>query len=159
MTSVHQRVISFASFALLALGACNEKQYDDTKLYNDPSQTSARPEGERQPSSRAATPLTSAQRASTANKLAEARCEREQRCNNVGEGRKYASQAKCLSAVASEWKEELDDYACPGGTVQGALDHCLSEIRSEGCESPLASLERIVDCDAHEVCRNADPRP
>lgn len=159
MTSVHLRAISFPTVALLACVACDEKQYDDTKLYNDPSQESARPEGERQPQSRAATPLSKAQRASTANKLAEARCEREQRCNNVGEGRKYASQATCVNAVASEWREELDDYDCPGGTVQGALDHCLSEIRSEGCASPVASLERIVDCDTHEVCRTPDPRP
>jgi hypothetical protein len=159
MTCVHERSLSFALLGLVGYAACNEPQYGETKAYNDPSELAARPKGERQTANRAATPLSPAQQVSTANKLAEARCDRERRCDNVGEGRKYASQAKCLSAVASEWRGELDDYECPGGTVQGALDQCLTEIRNEGCMNPVASLERIVDCDAHEVCRDADPRP
>ena len=74
MTCVHERSLSFA---LLALGyaACNEPQYDQTKAYNDPSELAARPQGERQTAKRAASPLSPAQQVSTANKLAEARCD------------------------------------------------------------------------------------
>jgi len=160
MMSVHERACLFVLLlGTLATAACNEKQYDETKPYNDPVDLTPRPEGEKQPLSRAGTPLDRTQQASTAHKLAEARCDREERCNKVGDGRKYASRATCLAAVTSEWSEELNEYHCPGGTVQGALDNCLKEIRGEGCVNPLASLERIVDCDAHEVCRNPDPRP
>jgi|GEM_PF-2571698 len=148
-----------ASFALFSCFACEEKQYGETKEYNNPVDLRARPEGERQPSSRAATPLSAKEREQTSRALAAARCDREQRCNNVGDGKKYASRDACLGVAVADWKQELDMYNCPGGTKEGALDRCADEIRNDGCLNPLASLERIVDCDTNSLCRNPDPRP
>jgi hypothetical protein len=139
----------------LLLGACDEPQYDFTPKPGSPTP----PEGVKQPVGPALTPPTEAALGEAAQAIARARCDREARCERVGAGRKYATHHACFVGIQEDLRDELDDYECPGGVVEGALDACVSEIHGEACDNPLATLERMIDCDSHEICRDPNPRP
>jgi hypothetical protein len=82
-----------------------------------------------------------------------ARCDREQRCNNVGSGKKYETRDACVTKVQSDWQAELNAFECPQGIVQPELDECLDEIRTEGCANPFEALSRVAACRQGEICR------
>ena len=88
--------------------------------------------------------------------IAQARCEREQRCGNVGPDKTYASQSACVERVRADWAEDLNARECPEGIVQDELAECLEEIRNEDCSSPFDTLGRITACRASDIC-NAAP--
>jgi hypothetical protein len=85
--------------------------------------------------------------------IARARCEREQRCGNVGPGRKWPALEDCTRQITSDWRDELNAFECTGGIVEEELDECMGEIRNEDCASPLDTLGRIVACRASDICR------
>jgi hypothetical protein len=89
---------------------------------------------------------------SAAESIAQSRCEREQRCDNIGGDKKFSSVDDCLSRVRTDWKDDLNARECPGGVNRAQLDECLSEIRSEECSSPFDTLERVAACTAGQIC-------
>jgi len=135
----------------VGLVGCDEAQYDYTppprgqsaSALTDPSNT----------------PSSVDDRMSAVAAMTAARCDREARCKNVGEGQKYATREACLAAVTQEWRKELGFYDCPGRIVDSALEVCLDEIRKHDCLNPLASMERLFDCDSHEICSIPHPNP
>lgn len=90
--------------------------------------------------------------ASAVESIAEARCARESRCDNVGPGKDYASTKDCLLRVGERWKGDLDARACPGGPDDAGLNECLNEIRADDCGSPFDTLERVAACTAGQMC-------
>lgn len=88
--------------------------------------------------------------------ITQARCAREQRCNNIGADQKYASQDACLTRVEAEWHDELNTRECPGGVNQGELNECLQEIRNDDCNNPIDTLGRFAACRESDLC-NALP--
>jgi hypothetical protein len=92
--------------------------------------------------------------ASAAESIAQSRCEREQRCDNIGGDKKFSSMDDCMARVRTEWKDDLNARECPNGINRPELDECLSEIRSEECSSPLDTLERVAACTAGQICES-----
>lgn len=79
--------------------------------------------------------------------IAEARCDREARCGNVGGERKFVDRTDCLSRLAREIVDELDSSRCPDGINGTLLNTCTQAARSESCESAARQ------CDAANLCR------
>ena len=103
-----------------------------------------------QPASRAA---------SAANAIAEARCARERRCENVGTDKKYSSTSDCMTRIRDDWRDDLNALECPGGVNQTELQECLTAIRDEECNSPFDTLDRVTDCTAGSIgVEDANPR-
>jgi hypothetical protein len=103
------------------------------------------------------TDLVPASRAASATQaIAESRCAREQRCENVGADRKYSSMNDCRTRVQNDWKEDLNARECPGGVDQTELSECLSEIRNEDCNSPFDTLGRLAACTVAEICEETN---
>jgi hypothetical protein len=86
--------------------------------------------------------------------LAQVRCEREERCNNVGPDGKYVSRESCVSKLAAEKYDDLNLSQCPGGLDQKELGECLAEIRNEDCNSPLDTLGRLAACRSSDLCNS-----
>ncbi len=89
---------------------------------------------------------------SASNSIAEARCAREDRCNNVGDDRTYSSTQDCLARVRADWKDDLNARECPGGVNEAQLSECMTAIREEECSSPLDTLSRVAECTAAQIC-------
>jgi hypothetical protein len=90
---------------------------------------------------------------SSTSEIARARCRREAQCGNVGPGRAFISDTQCVRELSQRGAEDLGQAACPANIDAVRLDNCLRSIASEGCHSPLATLERSVDCRTSALCR------
>jgi hypothetical protein len=97
-----------------------------------------------------ATPAAAAAAAPLA--LAEARCAREQRCNNIGPDKRYPTPSACLEAVKAEWQLELSARECPKGVDDDDLAECVAQVRDQDCGSPASSLERLSECTVSDIC-------
>jgi hypothetical protein len=84
--------------------------------------------------------------------LSTARCDREERCKNVGKNRKYESREQCLQKLDAKNQEDLGPEECKTGIEQEKLSTCLKAIQEEACNSPLDSLSRIVSCRSSALC-------
>ena len=89
---------------------------------------------------------------SAARNISGARCEREARCNNIGDGKKFASVEVCEEQIRSEWANDLTAYDCPRGVVDAELDECLTAVKDEDCNSPFDTLSRVSACTAGQIC-------
>lgn len=125
-------------------GGCEEAQYANTP----PQPTQKRAVRPVPPVELA----TAKERDVASRAIAEAVCDRAQRCGKIGEGEKYTSREACTQSATEDYRGELDMYDCPGSIVPNAVKNCANEIRDEGCLNPVASLERVIDCDSRHLC-------
>lgn len=84
--------------------------------------------------------------------IASARCEREQRCNNVGAGKRYESLSACRAEVRASFSDDLNPSECRADVDHGELRECLEEVRNESCGNPVDTLERVVACRTSDLC-------
>lgn len=84
--------------------------------------------------------------------IANARCEREQLCGNIGAEQKFASSDSCEEEIKADWNDELNKYECPNGIVRAELDECLADIKKEDCGNPFDTLARVMSCNASDIC-------
>lgn len=89
---------------------------------------------------------------SAVESIAEARCARESRCENIAPDKRYSSMEDCVLRVREDWRADLDARACPTGVNETQLNECLSAIRQEECSSPFDTLERVAACTASQIC-------
>lgn len=127
------------SGAAMAMAACHHNRRGPE---NEQSATNANLEN----------PVDAVSSMSAVRKIAGARCDREERCNNIGDGEKYASQDVCVEEIREEWREDLNARECPGGIHDAQLEECLNDIRSEDCNSPFDTLARVTSCTAASIC-------
>ena len=91
--------------------------------------------------------------ASIVDRLASARCDREQSCDNIGDGRKYASRRICMEQLRGRIGNDLNSYQCPGGIDDAAVTHCVAAIDEEQCGAhPIEALTRIDKCRSGAMC-------
>jgi hypothetical protein len=99
-------------------------------------------------------PIATVETKSASSSIAEARCAREDRCENVGNDKKYSSTQDCLNRIKADWADDLNARECPGGVNDDQLDECLKEVRHEECSSPFDTLSRIAECTASQICKS-----
>lgn len=86
--------------------------------------------------------LITSPRERAADELAVARCDREERCQRIGEGY-YASRDHCLRVMLVSVQPELE--ACTN-VDQGVLQSCGAEVRATSCEANIDRLDRLASC-------------
>lgn len=89
---------------------------------------------------------------SSVESLALARCEREAKCENIGDGKRYANREACMNDVRARGDNDLTTSTCPAGVNQSKLQTCLDEIRTERCSNPLDQLGRLSACRTDALC-------
>jgi Family of unknown function (DUF6184) len=86
------------------------------------------------------------------DELANARCDREEGCKNVGPGQKYASRDVCLDQMRGSMGNDLNPQNCPLGIDRSRFDGCLAAVRAEQCDRPLDTLARVQECRTSDMC-------
>ena len=105
--------LSGASIALLALGACHPQRGAQHEHGEGEGDHDGRNDEHHEPELGAGVSTHMA-----VNAITRARCEREERCGNVGDGKSYASMDVCGDKIRADWSEDLNKYECPKGIVQ-----------------------------------------
>ena len=91
--------------------------------------------------------------ASVVDRLSSARCDREQSCNNVGDGKKYASRGVCMDQLHGAVANDLNSYQCPRGIDGPAVRECVSAIAGEECGAhPVEAITRMEKCRTGAMC-------
>jgi Family of unknown function (DUF6184) len=141
MNTINKLGLCLLGLGLVSVVGCNKENERDPNLARN------------EPKPLAGGTLTPASRTrSAAEQLAQARCEREQKCSNIGNDKTYSSSQDCLARVQNDWKDDLNARECPGGINQQQLDECMGQIRGEACNSPFDTLARITECTSAQIC-------
>ena len=140
--------ISLASAATLVLG-CEHTDDRPVAVTAAPAPVQTRePLGATNPQ-----PRSNYADASVVDRLSSARCDREQFCSNVGDGRKYASRRVCMDQLHGTVANDLNSYQCPRGIDGTAVQECLSAIASEECGAhPVEAITRMEKCRTGAMC-------
>jgi hypothetical protein len=125
---------------LVALTGCN-KAHEPATAENQT--TTFSPVDELTPASRTRT---------AAEQIAQARCEREKQCGNIGRDQTFSSSQDCMARITNDWKDELNARECPGGINQHELGECMKQVREEACANPFDTLARITECTSGQIC-------
>jgi hypothetical protein len=102
-------------------------------------------------------PMTPASRISpaaqdTAERIASASCDREQRCNRIGDNAKYGTREHCMNVMREDARSQLDSSDCEHEIDQNDVQECLTEINNEDCGGPVDKLEQLVACRTDDLC-------
>jgi hypothetical protein len=84
------------------------------------------------------------------NDLANARCDREQRCNHIGQNATYSDRNHCMSVMGGEAREDLDD--CTRGIDQEDMRECLTEIQNQDCSNVFDTFDKYMSCSMDDMC-------
>ncbi|MGO8992004.1 MAG: DUF6184 family natural product biosynthesis lipoprotein [Polyangiaceae bacterium] len=84
--------------------------------------------------------------------ISKERCDREDRCSNIGVNRKYATREVCVEQTRADNLNALTNAACPYGIDPARLQMCLSSIRDEHCNNPFDTLSRYTACTKTTLC-------
>ena len=85
------------------------------------------------------------------SRLAGARCDRAEACNQLGEGKKYADRNACMNEAGQNARSTLRADQC-ARIDQSKLSSCLNDIKAQGCDSPLDALDTITSCTRANIC-------
>jgi hypothetical protein len=88
--------------------------------------------------------------------IANARCGRAERCQEVGSGRPFSDRDTCMTEVLDDVRVDLSSANCAGGIVQKELDECLAAIEGEDCNGLTAraeAIDRVIACRSSDMCK------
>jgi hypothetical protein len=86
--------------------------------------------------------------------ITDARCDRSERCDEIGPGLKYATRVACDQQAGSSTANDLSATRCPHGLDKDAVTRCTSAINTEMCSTPLDMLIAIADCRTDVLCED-----
>jgi hypothetical protein len=84
--------------------------------------------------------------------IVSARCNREERCNNVGTDKTYESREACTTKLHGSTESDLNMKDCSHGVDHAKLDECLAKIKGEDCGNPIDTLGRVAACRTGSLC-------
>jgi hypothetical protein len=93
---------------------------------------------------------------SAINRIVDARCAREAKCNNVGTDKHFASRDVCSQKLHADMRDDLGAKECPRGIDQKELNECLESIQKEDCNNPIDMVGRLAACRSSDLCLNTD---
>jgi Family of unknown function (DUF6184) len=86
------------------------------------------------------------------NDIVSARCNREERCNNIGADKTYESREACTTKLHGSTESDLNLKDCSRGVDHVKLDECLAKIKGEDCGNPIDTLGRVAACRTGALC-------
>ena len=89
-------------------------------------------------------------------RIAAARCDHEDRCNNIGADEKYSSRNDCMNDMAPEARDAMDD--CRYGVDEKDLRECVSALSNEECNAPLQNMKSFKECETDNLCLTESAR-
>jgi uncharacterized protein DUF6184 len=83
--------------------------------------------------------------------LADAQCNRAERCKEIGPKKDYGSRDQCLTQMRHEAQKSIGK--CNKGIDRDDLAQCVGQIQSEGCGSvSFEGLTTWIACDTDDLC-------
>jgi hypothetical protein len=90
-----------------------------------------------------------------ASAIAAARCDHENACNQIGNGRAYTTADACMAELTASAMADLKTHPCPSGIDSNVVAKCAGMLKQESCH-PLSMLSRMYTCRPANLCVQAD---
>lgn len=94
--------------------------------------------------------------AQATQQIATAECEREQKCNTIGESLKFSSAAHCHQVKSEALNKDFNDDAdCKNGILAKDLRECVTKTTEQTCDglsSVVGNAERSAECGSRDLC-------
>jgi hypothetical protein len=91
-----------------------------------------------------------------AERLAGELCQREATCGRIeangSDEAKLLGTQNCVTRATPRARQALGGRSCSASASRSALEGCLAAIRSESCDTALASLDVLPACRGDAVC-------
>jgi hypothetical protein len=85
-------------------------------------------------------------------RIIEGRCDREDACGRIGEGKKWETRRACREEMELDERSSLRADRCPGGLDGDAVNECVEKVRSQRCRDPIAAITREAVCQKLRLC-------
>jgi hypothetical protein len=82
--------------------------------------------------------------------IADAQCDRAQRCKGIGQDAEYATRSHCLTRMREQAQKTVGE--CNQGIDRGDLAQCVGEIKNQDCGASFDSLQTWVACQSDDLC-------
>lgn len=86
------------------------------------------------------------------SRVARARCDREQYCDRVGEGKAFGTGEQCTNVLRERARAEVVHAQCDRGFETSQLALCLNAIRQVPCDTRLDSIDTLPNCQSSAIC-------
>ena len=86
-----------------------------------------------------------------ANRLGTAACERKLECDEIGDGKSYATSHACLIKARRHAHEQLDRLSCENGLDPARLTDCIHGVRIAECAA-VDQIARVSACTPAQLC-------
>jgi hypothetical protein len=96
--------------------------------------------------------------AAAIERIVAARCARETACNNIGSDKHWTNHDTCARELRSKIGDDLKASECPRGVDAKELDECMEEIRTESCNNPIDTIQRLAACRTSDMCLKVDEK-
>ncbi len=88
--------------------------------------------------------------------IASARCDHEERCNNIGPDEKYSTRQHCVNEMSPEARDSVGK--CEYGVDQHDLRECVAALSREECNAPLQNMKSFKECETDNLCLTESER-
>jgi hypothetical protein len=85
-------------------------------------------------------------------RIIEGRCDREDACGRIGEGKKWETRRACREEMSLDERSSLRADRCPGGLDADAVNECVDKVRSQRCRDPIDAIAREAVCQKLRLC-------
>ncbi len=82
--------------------------------------------------------------------MANARCDHEQRCNQIGANAKYSDRNHCIQVMGGKAREDLQ--GCVRGVDQEDMRQCMTEISNQSCDGMFSGIAESKACGMDDLC-------
>ena len=82
--------------------------------------------------------------------LTNARCDRQQRCKNIGPNAKYQNREHCMNVEGGESRDKLQ--GCTHGVDQQDMRQCLTAIENQDCSGMFSGVGEEKSCGMDDLC-------
>lgn len=90
--------------------------------------------------------------ATVVDRIATARCDREESCARIGTGALYRNREACERDAHAIVSRDISPDRCPGGVGEVALDRCIKSIELGACDRPGQEYGRTSHCQLSSLC-------
>ncbi|WP_394844544.1 DUF6184 family natural product biosynthesis lipoprotein [Pendulispora brunnea] len=86
-------------------------------------------------------------------RITAARCDREERCQTMGGGKRYTGRKTCERERRTQANYLLPAEKCSRGIPADRVNACVTAIAAAKCDMPAESFDELAPCTAQALCQ------
>jgi hypothetical protein len=90
--------------------------------------------------------------AEVVERIAGARCDRSQSCDQIGTGATYHDRTDCMNHMRTLVSQDLNEARCPAGMGEIGVSRCVKSLQLAECDMPGQVYSTTSHCRLNLMC-------